>query len=186
MPSRRQFLASAGAALTMVGSAGCLGILDSTQTGALQLKALSLTWSVDGRTYRNEPIRLVFDHERNSLTGRYDPRVVGDSVGASGEVTVGEQRHEKLSPHFAVEYVLGVCGEDFATGDEVSGCRNTSTSRADFNSVQVGDRPTVTLDDHEFAVESVDPDVYAVETTDINTFDFDAAFGDSGAAPEVP
>jgi hypothetical protein len=186
MPSRRQFFASAGAALTTASSAGCLGLLDATKTGALQLKALSLTWETNGRTYQNEPLRLLFDRDRNSLTGRYDPRVVGDSVGASGEVTVGEWRHEKLRRHVAVEYVLGVCGEDFVTGDEPSGCRNTHTSRAEFNSVQVGDRPTVTLDDHEFAVESVEPDVYTVETTEVHTFDVDAAFGDEGSAPEVP
>lgn len=183
MPSRRRVLESAGIAVGVCSIAGCLSKLGLAKTGHLQLKAVSLEWEYDGQTYRDEPLDLKFDRDEQKIRGHYDPDFAGDAVRAPDDVTVEETVHDRLSARFDVQYLIGVCGSDFAREREY-GCRNTWTSREDFNRVQLNDRAEVRLGDHQFDVIDVYEDAFDVVATDVRTFDFAERHEDDGIRPE--
>jgi hypothetical protein len=184
MPSRRRFVYSAGTAVAAGGLAGCLSDLGLAKTGHLQLKAVSLRWSHDGRSYEDQLLDLRFDRDDGVVSGRYDPNFVGDSVRAPDDVSVSEAVHDRLARRFDVRYAIGVCGSDFAREGESDGCRNTWTSREEFNRVQLNDRAEVRLSDHSFDVIDVYEDAHAVESADVRTFDFAERHADDGVRSE--
>ncbi|WP_137287293.1 hypothetical protein [Halorussus salinisoli] len=184
MPSRRQFLASASSALGVGSLAGCLSELRFAETGHLQLKAVSLAWDHDGQRFRSEPLDVRFDGRDRLVSGEYDPAFVGDSVRVPDDVVVSDEAHDRLARRFDVTYLLGICGSDFAASDESYGCRNTATSRADFNRVQSNDRAEVRLADRRFDVIDVYEDAYEIAEADLRTFDFAERHADDGIRPE--
>lgn len=181
--SRRQVLATSGGALTTGSFGGCLSQLGLAKTGHLQLKVISLEWEYNGQLYRDEPLWCWFDREEREIGGRYDPAFVGESVRAPDDIVVTEERYQLLSTHFTVEYLLGVCGEDFVRGEESSGCQNRWTTRTDFNRVQLNDRAEVRLPKDRFDVVDVYEDTYPVRSTDVRTFDFAELHKDHGITP---
>jgi len=179
VPSRRQFLASASTALGVGSLAGCLTELGLAKTGHVEEKAIILDWSHDGQSYRDDVLSIWSDSEAGTITGRYDPNFVGNAVRAPDDVVVNERVHERLSRRFDVQYLLGICGPAFGRDGE-QGCRNTWTSRADFNRVQLTDRAEVRLSDHRFDVLDVYEDAFEVESADVRTHDFAAVHADDG------
>lgn len=178
MPSRRSLLAATGVACSTGVLGGCLSALRGSRTGHLQLKGISLAWQSGGRSYTAKPLMILFDSDEGRVSGRYDPQYVGDAVRSPDDVVVTDELHESLSAWFEVEYVVGVCGEDFASEGESYGCLNTGTGRSDFNRVQVNDRATVRVRDDRFEVLDVEADANEVVTTEVRTMDFADAFGD--------
>jgi len=185
MVSRREILATSCAALASAGIAGCSRAdLGLAETGYLQLKVVTLRWDHDGRTYESRPLWLLFGGDGDRIDGRYDPDFVGDVVNAPDDVVVGENRHRELGGRFEVKYGLGFCGEDFADDDERIGCRNTWTSRDDFNRVQFGDRAEVGLSNDRFEVHSVSEDEVRTDGAEVTTFDFADLHEDHGIDPD--
>lgn len=184
MPSRRQVIATSGVAVTVAGFGGCLSHLGLAKTGHLQLKVVSLEWEHNGRTYRDEPLWIWFDRDEREIYGRYDPAFVGGSVRSPDDIVVTEDRHRTLSTHFTVDYLIGVCGADFAMDEESYGCSNTWTTRTDFNRVQLNDRTEVRLRKDRFDVVDVYEDAYAVQSTDVRSFDFAELHEDDGISPD--
>ena len=151
MPSRRTLLAATGGAVAS-GIAGCLSRLNVKSAEVLQLKAISVRWRHGGTTYNDQILKLLREEDR--ITGRVAVEYAG-AVDTVPDVTVSDDLHERLEAEFdSVRYVLGLCGDDFDRDDEY-GCRNTGTSRADFNRVQFGDRADVALRDDRFDVREV-------------------------------
>jgi len=185
MVSRREILATSCAALASAGIAGCSRAdLGLAKTGYLQLKTVTLRWGHDGRTYQDRPLWLLFGGDGDRIDGRYDPDFLVDAVGAPDDVVVGEDRHRELGGRFEVKYGLGFCGEDFADDDERIGCRNTWTSRDDFNRVQFGDRAEVGLSNDRFEVHSVSEDEVRTDGAEVTTFDFADLHEDHGIDPD--
>ena len=184
MVSRREVLTTSGAALASTGIAGC-GRLDlgSAKTGYLQLKIVALRWGHDGRTYLDQPLRVLFGGDGERIDVRYDPDFLGDAVGAPKDIVVSENRQRELGGRFEVKYMLGFCGEDFANDDERVGCRNAWTSRDDFNRVQFGDRAEVGLSNEQFEVHSVSENEVRTDGADVTTFDFADRHEDHGIDP---
>jgi hypothetical protein len=97
---------------------------------------------------------------------------------------VNETVHDRLSAHFNVKYLIGVCGADFASGGESMGRLNTWITREDFNRVQLNDRAEVRITNHRFDVIDIYTDVYTVESTDVHTFDFTEFHKDDGISSD--
>ncbi|WP_247002472.1 hypothetical protein [Halosolutus gelatinilyticus] len=157
MPTpRRALLAATCGVLPTVGGAGCLSRLTTRSLFAeyLQLKAVSVRWTRDGRSRRDEPLKLLSDGKseiRGTVASEY-----AQLASAPADVTVSESVHDRLAREFdGVRYVVGFCGEDFGSPD-AHGCRNTGISRDDFNRVQFGDRAEVRLVDDTFRLEDVE------------------------------
>ena len=185
MTSRRQFLATSGFAVTTGTLGSCLSKVGLAKTGSLQLKGISLTWKYGNRTYSDQPLVIWFDDRDRTISGRYDPVFVGNSVRAPDDVVVSQDRHRKLSTRFTVSYLIGVCGKDFVNREDQNyGCLNTSTSRKDFNRVQLNDRAEVRETDNRFDVIDVYEDAYTVRSTDLRRFDFAKIHEDDGISSE--
>lgn len=182
MPSRRSVLAALAAGGTVGGLGGCVSWLTPSRSGYVQLKGISLTWEYDGRTYVNEPLKLLFDPEEGTARGRQDPDYVGSTVGAPDDVVVPDPVAETLSAWFDVEYVVGVCGENFADGSY--GCLNRQAGLTDFNRVQLTDRASIVNRDDRMDVVGISGDAYEVEDSRIRTFDFAKGHEDDGL-PEI-
>jgi hypothetical protein len=182
--SRREVLATSCAALASTGIAGCSRLDPGpAKTGYLQLKTVTLRWGHDGRTYEDQPLRVLFGGDGERIDARYDPDFLGDAVSAPDDIIVGENLHRELGGRFEVNYLLGFCGEDFTNDDERIGCRNTRTSRDDFNRVQFGDRAEVGLSDERFEVQSVSEDEVPTDGAAVTTFDFADLHEDHGIDP---
>ena len=180
MPSRRHIIAASGIAVTTGSFGGCLSKRKQTKTGNFQLKAISLEWKDGNQRYKDQPLWILFKHDEQTITGRYDPNIVGGSVRSPDDVVVSKDRHRKLSSRFTVEYVLGMCGKGFDGGNESDGCLDASTSRTDFNRVQLNDEAEVRVADNRFHVVGVHEDAYTVQSTDVHAFDFEKRHEDDG------
>ncbi len=88
MPSRRDVLAASGVAVTTGSFGGCLSKRKQTKTGNFQLKAISLEWNDGSQKYKDQPLWMLFKHDERTITGRYDPNIVGGSVRAPDDVVV--------------------------------------------------------------------------------------------------
>lgn len=181
MSSRRSFLRATAAAGLGGGLAGCPGI-PPARTGELQLKAVSVAWTHDGRRYRDQVLFVALD-EAGVVDGRVDEDLARFAE-APTDLVVPEVAHDRLEARFeAVEYALGVCGRAFGAADE-RGCRNTRARRRDFNRVHFGDRATVRLVDTEdgdaFRVVEVRDGPRRDWRSEVTTFDFDAIHADHG------
>ncbi|MDJ1434844.1 hypothetical protein [Halostagnicola sp. A-GB9-2] len=169
MPSRRKFLSSSGAALVGTGIAGCLSGKNTRSAEWLQLKAISVKWSRDGRSYSDQILQLMSDGEdeiRGTVASEYN-----DVISSPSEVTASGSFHNDLQFDFeAIKYVVGFCGSDFSSDDE-SGCLNTRTSREDFNAVQFGDQADVEVTDNQFHIHDVQSESISEWDTDISRFE---------------
>lgn len=177
MPSRRDCLA-AGVGGLAASLAGCLTRLGLAHTGELQLKAVSVTWTHEGRPYRDEVLWVALD-EPTAVDGRVD-EPLAELVADPTEIVVSEAVHADLEARFeTVEYLLGFCGRGFDPGDP-DGCRNTRAIRRGFNRVQFGDRAEVRIVDGGFQIV----DVYEGDDRDwrseVTAFDFDALHAEHG------
>lgn len=157
MPAtRRALLRTAGTLLPAVGLAGCTFTSgpDTRSAEYLQLKAVTVSWRRDGRSYEDQLFKLLSDGEseiRGDVASEY-----AELTSPPTEITVSEDVHDELERAFeTVRYGVGFCGDEFGTGDG-HGCLNTGISRADFNRVQFGDRAEVTVVDNAFRIESVE------------------------------
>lgn len=169
MPSRRAVLGSSGVIL-FSGLPGCPSGTDSLSAELLQLKAISVKWRYEGRSYRDQILQLLFDGERG-VTGRVASEY-SEVVSSPDDVAASEAVHAELRSDFEeVDYALGFCGSDFGTDDEF-GCRNETTSREDFNAVQFGDRAEVKLADNRFRVLDVQEENVQNWDTDISEFEW--------------
>lgn len=184
MPSRRQVLAASGVAFTTGSLGSCLSKVGLAKTGELQLKAISLEWQYGNQTYIDQPLWILFDHGDGRISGRYDPAFVEGSVRSPDDIVVSEDRHHKLSSRFTVKYLLGVCGKNFDSSEEGTGCLNTWTSREDFNRVQLDDRAEVRETNNRFDVIDVYENAYTIRSTDVHTFDFAKLHEDDGISAD--
>ena len=137
MPSRRDVLAA-----LVAGSAGLSGCLTSTSesagsvSGYVQLKSIE-GWRPDGS---NEAVLdVAFDDREERVNGHvYEPWT--DYIDEPNQPIVSETFHDELRRTYdQVWYVIGVCSEQWETGDS-TGCRNDFTDRENFNQSQVYDR----------------------------------------------
>lgn len=182
MPSRRALLVTSSAVLPATAIGGCLSMTDTLSAELLQLKAITVTWTHDGRSYRDQLLQLHSDGE-SEITGSV-VREYSQLASQPSEITVSRDVHDELEREFeTVKYIVGFCGDEFDSDDDF-GCRNTGISRADFNAVQFGNRAEVTVDDGTFHLEEVTDDEGASGRgweTDINDVDWTERHAEKGA-----
>lgn len=175
MHPRRKFLASSGAGLVGIGIAGCLSGTNTRSAEWLQLKAISVKWSRDGRSYSDQILQLMSNEEdeiRGTVASEYN-----DVISSPADVTASRSFHNDLQFDFeTIEYVVGFCGSDFSSDDE-SGCLNTGTSQEDFNAVQFGDRADVEVTDNQFHIHAVQSKSISEWDTDISEFEWSEKHG---------
>lgn len=170
MVSRRNLLGISGTALAGSTLAGCFSDSDAVSVDSLSAKAITVAWRHENRSYSDQILQLHSDGE-SEVTGQvateYD-----HIVSSPTEITVSEEVHEELQREFeTVRYVLGVCGEEFESDDDLD-CQNSTTSREDFDSVQFGDRAEVQITNDHIDIRDVESGNVEGWGTDIDTFEW--------------
>ncbi|SFL09083.1 hypothetical protein SAMN04487950_2394 [Halogranum rubrum] len=157
MSSRRTLLAC----LSTIGLAsvsGCLSMVGLRKRGYIQWKWISVEHEhEDGQLHSEKVLDASLSHpvERGAIDS-WVAEEYAEFVDDTDYPVVSESFHRALArQNKRVNYGIGVCGSDFASRDERSGCLNTWTSREDFNRVQVYDRVEVSEDDGRFDVHRV-------------------------------
>lgn len=157
MPSRRSLLRTAGA-VTGGGFAGCTSLSRGVD-GYVQLKSAQGRNSENGQQFEESIIRVTL----SSPPGADSPELTPlsdewkDRFDSPHEPTVSDGLHADLSQAYdRVRYVIGVCSPGWANDEESEGCYNVSTTRENFNSVQVHDRVRASSDGTSISIHSVD------------------------------
>ncbi|WP_226008240.1 hypothetical protein [Natrinema salinisoli] len=137
MPSRRDVLA--GAVAGAAGLAGCQASAFESAgsvSGYVQLKSIE-GWPTDGA---NETVLDVSFDDRAEKVDGYISEQWSDYIDDPDQPIISETFHDELHQTYdQVWYVIGVCSEQWETGD-FTGCHNDFTDRGNFNQAQVYDR----------------------------------------------
>lgn len=156
MPSRRAFLSTAGTGVSFA-LAGCLNspqrvegyvqfkVIDGLKEGPGQTTTVPII-NVDASYENDTPPDLV--HLNDEWADRFPiPRMP----------TVSDSLHRTLTERFdSVRYVVGTTSHGWADDDESVGSFNVSTTRENFNRVQVHSRVTASSDGTSLTIHSVD------------------------------
>ena len=155
MPSRRTLLRSLSVAAGSL--AGC-STLDRGVNGYVQLKSIEARGGTDNRSFETI-IRVML----SSPPGKSQPEVTHFNdewvywFETPHEPVVSDGLSEDLSQAYTtVKYVIGVCSPSWGDSGESVGCTNDTTSRTDFNRVQVHDRVRASTDGSSLSIHSVD------------------------------
>lgn len=156
MPSRRTLLRTISG-VASCGIAGCTS-LDRGVDGYVQLKSIEARGGNDQR-----PFETVLRVMLSSPPGASKPKLTHhqdqwtDRFDTPHRPEVSDALHEELTRAFdTVKYVIGICSPSWADGGESVGCINDSTTREDFNLVQVHDRVRASTDGASLSIRSVD------------------------------
>ena len=178
MVSRRKVIAVSGSVLLGSALAGCLSDSDTISADLLQIKAITVEWRHENRSYSNQILQLHSDGE-SEVTGQVATEY-HHIVSSPTEVTVSDEIQETLESEFEdVRYVIGVCGDEFNSDDDY-GCRNAPTPREDFNSVQFGDQPNVEIRNNLIDVQDVKTGEIEDWNTDISEFEWSERHAEHG------
>jgi len=156
VPSRRQVLAG-GITLCATGLAGC-SLIDRGD-GYVQLKSVQ-AWENEGTQQTERSIiRVTLSSppgaESPELTRLDDKRANRFDTPHTPVVT--DALHEDLTRAYGtIRYVVGVCSPAWGDEGESVGCYNVSTTRENFNRVQVHDKVTASSDGSYLSIHSVD------------------------------
>lgn len=157
MPSRRSLIQTA-CAVAGGAFAECTS-LNRGVDGYVQLKSVQGRHSENGQQFEESIIRVTL----SSPPGADSPELTffsdewNDRFNTPHEPTVSDDLHADLSQAYdAVRYVTGVCSPEWANDEESEGCYNVSTTRENFNSVQVHDRVRASSDGTYLSIHSVD------------------------------
>lgn len=154
MPSRRTLLrtvsVAAGGAF-----AGCSSFEPGVD-GYVQLKSIEAR---EGNNAFESLLRVTLRSPPGSsqpeLTHYHDEWV--DRFDRPHEPVVSDALHDELTRVFdTVKYVIGICSPSWASSGESVGCHNDSTSLADFNSAQVHDHVSASINGTTLTIHSVD------------------------------
>lgn len=157
MVSRRTLLHAGSVAASGV-LAGCsvpgLGV-----SGYVQLKSIGARAQRDGRQVERSILRVTLSSppgaEPPELTYLHDEWA--DRFDTPREPVVSDAFHDELIQAYdTVRYVVGVCSPAWAGNRESVGCYNVSTTRANFNRVQVHNRVRASSDGTYLSIHSVD------------------------------
>ena len=165
MPSRRTFLAAAGA--TALGAvAGCIGGEETTSGVVWNKRVIVEVPAANGGWVGTDLANVVFDVGERHLHASYDP----EYVSLDGQRLAVSSSHDRLSDDFEnVRYHVGVDTDD---GSAV----NAAADRVDFDRVTAGGHTTVSTYWAENGRGYVDvrdagPREAEPETVDTHTFD---------------
>lgn len=157
MPSRRQILA-VGSTICAAGLAGC-SLLDRGKDGYVQLKSVQ-TWETDGS---QQIERAIIRVTLSTPPGEDTPKLThlddewADRFDTPRTPVVSDTLHEDLTRAYdTIKYVVGVCSPAWADDEKSVGCYNISTTRENFNRVQVHDQVTASSDGTHLTIHSVD------------------------------
>lgn len=157
MPSRRQFLAG-GSTLYVTGLAGC-SLFDQGKDEYVQLKSVEAR-EPDG-TQQTE--RAIIRVTLSTPPGEDPPELShldeewADRFDTPRTPIVTDALHEDLTRAYdTIRYVVGICSQSWADDGESVGCYNVSTTRENFNRVQVHDQVTASSDGTSLTIHSVD------------------------------
>jgi len=156
MPSRRTVVGSLGA--VALGGLGAWFWL-TPATGYVQEKSIEARYR-DGDQLHSESIITV---TLGSPPGAGAPRLTWlhddwqDQFDSPTTPVVSEPLHRKFQQAYeSVRYVVGVCSPSWGEEEQAAGCHNASTSREDFNRVQVHDRVTASQTDAGISIHDVE------------------------------
>ena len=156
MPSRRAFLSTVGTSVSLA-LAGCLTspqrvegyvqfkVIDGLREGSGHTTEIPII-NVDASYENGTPPDLVYLNEK--WAGQFPiPRMP----------TVSDSLHRTLTERFdSVRYVVGTTSPGWAEDDESVGSFNVSTTRENFNRVQVHSKVTASSDGTDLTIHSVD------------------------------
>lgn len=171
MPSRRQFLATAGAA-ALAAAAGCASRFDEQHAGFVHAKSVRVRWQASEGERATQVLRLNHDAANERVYGYYDPVLVAAAVEPPTGVVVDDATHDRLTREFdAIEYELGVC--DGSPGDPGE-CLEANAGREDFNRAPLTGRCAVVEAGDELEVVGAESGVYDVERVELDERAWDA------------
>jgi hypothetical protein len=157
MPSRRTLLRT-----VTVAASGTLAACQSFargDDGYVQLKSITGVIEEDGQQ-RWEPIVRV---TLSSPPGADSPRLSyladewADRFDEPSEPVVPDDRRDDLRRDYSeIRYVVGVCSPSWDEREDAVGCYNVSTTRENFNAVQVHDRARASSDGTYLTIHSTD------------------------------
>lgn len=157
MPSRRSLIRTASA-VAGGAFAGCTSLSRGVD-GYVQLKSVQGRYSENGQQFEESIIRVTL----SSPPGADSPELTflsdewKDRFDTPHEPAVSDALHSDLSQAYdSVRYVVGVCCPAWADDKESEGCYNVSTTRENFNRVQVHDRVRASSDGTSLTIHSVD------------------------------
>lgn len=157
MPSKRQLLAASGT-LFAAGFAGC-SLYDRGTDGYVQLKSVQARETDGTRQTERSLIRVTLSSPPGA--GRPELTYLDDEWGERFDTprtpVVTDALHAELTRAFeTIRYIVGVCTPAWADDGESTGCYNVSTTRENFNRVQVHDQVTASSDGTSLVIHSVD------------------------------
>jgi hypothetical protein len=157
MPSRRTLLASIGAGIPLT-LAGCLNSEDRVEA-YIQFKIIDGVIEKNGRMEEVPIVNVSASYEPNEAP----PRLVhldeewADRFPAPRMPVVSDALHEDLVDQFdSVRYVIGTTSPHWAGEGESVGSFNVSTTRGNFNRIQVHNKVTASSDGTYLTIHSVD------------------------------
>ena len=157
MPSRRTVLASIGTGIPFA-LAGCLNADDRVEA-YIQFKIIDGVIERNGQMDETPIINVSASYEPNVAA----PRLVhlneewADRFPTPRMPVVSDTLHEDLTGQFdSVRYVIGTTSPQWADEEESVGSFNVSTTRENFNRIQVHNRITASSDGTHLTIHSVD------------------------------
>ena len=156
MPSRRAFLSTVGTSVSL-GLAGCLNSPPRVE-GYIQFKAIDGIIEGSGHTTEIPIITVDASYENDTPPDLvYLNKEWADQFPIPRMPTVSDSLHRMLTERFdSVRYVVGTTSPGWAEDDESVGSFNVSTTRENFNRVQVHSQVTASSDGTYLTIHSVD------------------------------
>ncbi|MFC7133626.1 hypothetical protein ACFQJ3_10860 [Salinibaculum sp. GCM10025337] len=156
MPSRRAFLSTAGTSVSLA-LAGCLNSPQRVE-GYVQFKLIDGLIEESGQTTEIPIINVDASYENGTPPDLvYLNEEWADRFPIPRMPTVSDSLHRTLTEQFdSVRYVVGTTSPEWAEDDESVGSFNVSTTRENFNRVQVHSKVTASSDGTYLTIHSVD------------------------------
>lgn len=156
MPSRRAFLSTVGTSVSL-GLAGCLNSPQRVE-GYVQFKVIDGLIEKSGQTTEIPIINVDATYENDTPPDLvYLNEEWADLFPVPRMPTVSDSLHRTLTEQFdSVRYVVGTTSPGWAEDDERVGSFNVSTTRENFNRVQVHSKVTASSDGTYLTIHSVD------------------------------
>jgi len=156
MPSRRAFLSTVGTSVSLA-LAGCLSSPQRVE-GYVQFKVIDGLREGSGHTTEIPIINVAASYANDTPPDLvYLDEQWADQFPIPRMPTVSDPLHRTLTERFdSVRYVVGTTSPGWAEDDESVGSFNVSTTRENFNRVQVHSKVTASSDGTYLTIHSVD------------------------------
>lgn len=156
MPSRRAFLSTVGTGVPFA-FAGCLSSPQRVK-GYVQFKVIDGYIEEPGRTTEIPIINVDASYENGTPPNLVHLNEEWENLfPIPRKPTVSDSLHDRLTEQFdSVRYVVGTTSPGWAEDDASLGSFNVSTTRENFNRVQVHSKVTASSDGTYLTIHSVD------------------------------